>query len=193
MNTHVRDNLDALKIVPVTALPGSPFDGQLALLTDSHTAPTWQWMLMYDASISGPSKWRFLGGPPLFAEDVDAHTTVSTSYIDLGPSGSDPGPSIAVPVAGSIDVEIGCRVFLIDDGHSAFMSYAIGGTAAVDADALEFYSGASDNGTATVAGNLSRPRRKTLTAVTLTAKYKVSGGTGSFSNRWIRGAPVLLG
>lgn len=48
---------------PVTSLPGSPSDGQQALLVDSLTAPTYQWLMQYESGITpGSHKWMGIGG-----------------------------------------------------------------------------------------------------------------------------------
>ncbi len=50
---------------PATTLPGSPTNGQRAILTDSLTVPTYMWEFQYDTSITDAYKWRFVGGAPL--------------------------------------------------------------------------------------------------------------------------------
>ena len=50
---------------PATTLPGSPTNGQLAILTDSLTAPSYQWLCQYDTSITDTYKWRVTGGSPI--------------------------------------------------------------------------------------------------------------------------------
>lgn len=170
----------------VTALPGSPTDGQECYLTDSLTAPTYRWHLQYEAS---QTKWHFIGGAPLFAEVTANETTASTTYVALATA----GPAIALPLAGDYDVGEG---FTGAAGNNVggIMSYDIGATGAVDADKVRTSS-------LTISGGGSQPasamriRRKTgLTAVTLTAKYKSpDGGSIGFENRWMRVTPVRLG
>lgn len=170
----------------VTALPGSPSDGDEIIFTDSLTAPTYRWHLQYE---SGDSKWHFVGGAPLFAEVATQESTNSTTYAALATA----GPAITLPLAGDYEVEVGC--FTVQDGSLAsavdvFMSYDIGATGAVDADAAKTRHDSSQTG-----DTISRPRRKTgLTAVTLTAKYKIGASdTVNFANRWMRVTPVKLG
>lgn len=94
-------------------------------------------------------------------------------------------------MAGDYDIEIGVRPYVNAVTTTALMSYDIGGTGAVDADAITYYAGNTAD-----PGNNSgaRLRRKTgLTAVTLTSKYKTGAGTATFSNRWMRVAPVRVG
>jgi hypothetical protein len=160
---------------PATTLPGSPTAGQLAILVDSTSAPTWSWLLIYNGTTT---KWHYLGGTPGFHEIATAESTSSTTYVALATA----GPLFALPVAGDYDVEIGSK-FIVN--NTINMSYDIGGTGAVDADRLT-----ANNNT----GQHSRVRRKTgLTAVTLTAKYKVDTGTHTAENRWMRVTPVKIG
>jgi hypothetical protein len=50
-----------------TSLPGSPVDGQEAILVDSTTNPTYQWRFRYNASSTSAYKWEFIGGTPWFS------------------------------------------------------------------------------------------------------------------------------
>ncbi len=59
LNSHVRDNLNALGSVPVTSLPGGPTNGDMCVLTDSLTVPTLQWTLRYNSTAS---LWQALSG-----------------------------------------------------------------------------------------------------------------------------------
>ena len=47
-----------------TTLPASPADGQQAILVDSTTSPTYQWLFRYNAGSSQTDKWEFVGGIP---------------------------------------------------------------------------------------------------------------------------------
>lgn len=169
-----------------TTLPGSPTNGQETVLVDSTTAPTYAWRLRYNSAKSS-NKWDFLGGAPLYAETTTSETTTSTSYANL--SGGATGPAIALPVAGDYFVSTGFRG---TSTATAFlrMSYDIGGTGAVDADAVivEIASGGSDH------MSVSRTRKKlALGAVTLTAKYRTTTGTGTWVDRWIQVLPIAVG
>lgn len=165
-----------------TALPGSPVNGQPFIFTDSLTAPTYYWHLRYNSTTT---KWHFIGGIPLFAEVTATDSTTSTTYAALTPA----GPSITLPLAGDYDVEIGFR----GGPNDGFMSYDIGATGAVDADAVRNPTASGLVGTMSVA----RARRKTdLSAVTLMAKYKwgASGGANTnFADRWMRITPIRMG
>jgi hypothetical protein len=53
-------------LTPVTTLPTTGLtNGMQRILTDSLTAPTWQWLCQYDTSISDANKWRVIGPLPL--------------------------------------------------------------------------------------------------------------------------------
>lgn len=166
-------------------LPGSPTDGQQTILTDSVSAPTWAWLLRYNAT---STKWDFLGGAPIYAEVVTSEATASITYAALATA----GPNIALPVAGDYIVEAGFAYVSVSSAQ-VFMSYDIGGTGAVDADAVigASASGSGLGGTASI----MRVRKKTgLTAVTLTAKYRVDNAVSkAFQNRWIRVTPIRVG
>lgn len=174
-----------------TVLPTSPANGQEFILTNSTTNPSWQWRLRYNANSTSTHKWEFVGGTPLFAEVTTAQ---SVSVDDaLYQALATAGPSIALPLAGDYDVEIGTEFTSGGTGQWGRMSYDIGGTAAVDADSV----GLDAIGT-TQANTGSRCRRKTgLTAVTLTAKYRKgvapASWTATFSSRWMRVTPVRIG
>lgn len=165
-----------------TALPGSPFDGQEIVLTDSLSAPAYYWRLRYNSTTT---KWHALSGSPLYAEVATSEAkTNATAYGDL----TTVGPTVTVPVVGDYEVQIGALITRTSD--SGYMSFAVGATAAVDVDAVSVTLGATGQAT------LVTTRRKTAipAATALLAKYRtVSTGTVSWANRWIRVLPVKLG
>lgn len=169
-----------------TSLPGSPTDGMEYVYTDSVSAPTFQWRFRYNAGSGNTDKWEFVGGAPRRGTDVDTdQNTTSTSYAALATA----GPSVIVPLAGVYDVMLGARINQGVSNQTSYMSYDIGGTGAVDADAITVAVGTALN----TRHQSFLTRRKTLTAVTLTAKYKVtSTGSGDFANRWIAILPVRV-
>jgi hypothetical protein len=170
----------------VTALPASPVDGQKCILVDSLTAPTWQWNLQYVAA-KATNKWIVLGATPLFDEVVASQTTASTTYANLGTV----GPQIQLPVAGDYMVRQGASMKIAGTSTTYYMSYDIGATAAVDADAVIALPGtAGDPGF-----SVMRSRKKlALGAVLLVAKYRVGAGAAApFSNRWMEVEPIAVG
>jgi hypothetical protein len=125
-----------------------------------------------------------LQGPSgvLFDEVTTHEATANAGYTALATA----GPSIVLPSWGGLwIVEVGATIGLTSAGNG-LMSYDIGGTGAVDADA---YQAASPSGTCSAG---SRARKKNAGAVTLTAKYRAAAGTPSFGGRWIRATPVRV-
>jgi hypothetical protein len=169
----------------VTALPSSPENGDQCVLTDSLTAPTYSWLLQY-VSAKSTNKWQFIGGSPLVAEVATSQTSSSTSYAAL----ATVGPSITVPVAGDYLVGIGAFFLNAVTGQVGRMSYDIGGTGAVDADAIY---GADIASSPLGPGHLSRIQKKSLTAVALVSKYKTNTGTYTWADRWMHLTPVAVG
>jgi len=171
-----------------TSLPASPVDGQRCILTDSLTAGTFHWLLQYVAARAS-NKWVFIGGAPQESEVATGQGTNSTSYTDL----ATVGPSIALPVAGDYIVRIGYQARIGTTSQTYYMSYAIGATAAADADACGMVAGAAgDPGMS----NMRSMKKLALPAVTLTAKYRITGGTGpngGFINRWMEVEPIAVG
>jgi hypothetical protein len=80
-----------------TTLPGSPVDGQQAVLVDSTTNPTYIWQFRYNAGSSSAYKWEFVGGVAAFIQVVTGGTTTAVAaWVDL----TNIGPSFIVPRAG---------------------------------------------------------------------------------------------
>jgi hypothetical protein len=177
----------------VTSLPGSPTDGQEVILVDSLSNPTYSWHLCYIAA-KPSNKWVFIGGSTLYAEVTTSQSTSSTSYTDLATA----GPSITLPYAGIYIVSNGFYGAPRENDNNVeqFMSYAIGASAAVDADACQMGTPSQTGGPYGHNNNTSRTRQKTISSdsTTLTSKYRVSGtATLSFSNRWLSAIPVAIG
>jgi len=80
-----------------TTLPANPVDGQEHILTNSVTAPAYQWRLRYNTQSTSAYKWEFVGGCPgtVF---VPANETALTTgaWHDL----TTMGPSFTVPRTG---------------------------------------------------------------------------------------------
>jgi hypothetical protein len=73
-------------------------------------------------------------------------------------------------------------------GASALMSYDIGGTGAIDADAVEVDSSVAGNGDSS-----SMAQVRALTAVTLASKYRVTtANAGTFGRRWLKVTPIRI-
>jgi hypothetical protein len=197
-NTYLRDNIDKLltrghRVLTVAQFgaltgpegtKGTVAPDEVYLEVDSTNGI--QWHLGYESG-EPTYKWRFLGGPPLYAEVATAETTASAVYAALATA----GPAVAVPRAGDFDVEHGAMHYTTANGGAGtYMSYDIGATGAVDGDAV---LNAQATGVNSAVVSTARKRRKAaLTAVTLTAKYRASGGTGQWQNRYLTVTPVRL-
>lgn len=85
MNQHVRDNFLATNPVPSTALPGGPTDGDRAVLVDSTTNPSYQFLFRYNAGSSSVYKWECLGCGG-FLEGTTAITLPRAGdwYVEIG-------------------------------------------------------------------------------------------------------------
>lgn len=181
-----------------TTLPGSPSDGQITVLVDSTSAPTYLWVLVWNSTAS---KWYYVGGlPAVVIVDTSeglADSAAATSYNALATA----GPSFTVPNAGDYYVEVGSfQSSRVDNGTQqvAYHSFDTGGTGAINNDAAKSQPGDSASlGQTTSASVTSGPRLKTgLAASTaLVSKYKMSGHTvgqtptPTFANRFMRVHP----
>jgi hypothetical protein len=173
----------------VTALPTPPFDGfEVFYAADATNGVIWH--LRYRSG-GGTHKWEYVGGPPLYSLVTTQESTTSSSYGALATA----GPSVTLPLAGDYMVTISGKIQTAPtvpaSPSSAIMSYDIGATGAVDADNINVYAT-----TTNAEANVSRTARKSgLTAVTLTAKYKlaVNAGTGYFQDRTMIVTPVRVG
>lgn len=170
----------------VTNLPSSPADGdECYYVADATNGVIWH--LKYRAAASGSFKWEFIGGSAIGAEVDTDESRANTAYGAL----TTAGPSVTVPLAGDYIIEHGAEVW-VNVAGTAYMSFDIGATGAVDADSVaHLASGAF--GTASI----SRSRRKTgLAASTaLVSKYRSNAGgtTAHFVFRWMRVRPVRVG
>jgi hypothetical protein len=169
----------------VTALPGSPSDGDEVLFMDSLTVPTYTWHLRY---ISGKAsnKWQFIGGSPMVAAVTASEATTSTSYANLTTS----GPSLTLPVAGDYQITYGAMINGGSDNAQPVASFATS-AAASDTDRIE---GAPISAEQTYMSPSRSVKKTGLTAAAVTMKYKVtSAGSGTFALRWLNIIPIAIG
>lgn len=144
------------------------------------------WELVFDGE--GEMPWKYIGGSPLFSEVTTQETTTSETFGALATA----GPSVTVPLKGDYDVGLGCRILNSTTTGSSLMSYSIGASAAVTADAIDHFPGNGSNLTA----HEQRTKRKTgLAASTaLVSKYRrQTAGNATFSARWMSVTPVRVG
>lgn len=164
--------------------PSNPMTNDLWLLTGAGPNGE-EWLFRYNSSETGSYKWKFVGGPSFFSEITTNEQSTSGTYAALATA----GPSIALPRPGDYRVAHGFMANNNVAGSVGMMSYDIGGTGASDLDFVISYMATSQNWQ----GNIGRERLKTgLTAVTLTAKYKISGTSAYFGHRWMRVTPIRV-
>jgi hypothetical protein len=170
-------------------LPASPSDGDEFYYVASDAAGV-IWRFRYRAASASTYKWELVGGEYLVARTDALETeTTTASYGDL--SGGVTGPSITLPFAGDYIIEFGCACANGTAGSASVMAPQTATTAAADNNAILHTSGA--------ANAFGQPSRSDVTftgqpaASVLIAKYKVTGGTGSFLRRWIKTRPIRVG
>lgn len=154
----------------------TPTDGlEVALLVDATAGIVWH--LKYRAASASAYKWECIGPAAIRSQVDTTESTASTAYAALATA----GPSIVLPRPGDYLIELG---FTGGANTQGYMSFDIGGTGAVDADAL---TAVRPND----AGPGSRAMVKTgLSNVTLTAKYKLAAAISqSFAFRWMTATP----
>ena len=165
---------------------GGLYSGQLISLQVDATNGI-NWLFRYNASSASSYKWEFLGGPPMYSEVAASESTNATSYAAL----TTPGPSITLPRAGDYDIfveyETGASGVAM---AGVYMSYDIGATTAVDADAAV----ASVPATANVwTGNRTRRKTGLTSGIAITAKYRVgSANSVPFLKRIMQITPVRI-
>lgn len=175
----------AVKPVFVAALPGTPADGDEVFFQTAAMATNGiAWHLRYRAASTSAYKWEFVGGGPLYSEILTTETTTSATYVALATA----GPDIALPLAGDYLVTVAALAYNSTLGNISYMSYQIGATAAVDADAMQTGMNVAQ------AMHVSRTQRRNgLTAVTLSARYRAEAGTSTFLQRVLQAVPVRVG
>lgn len=144
------------------------------------------WLLLYTGEETLP--WAKLGGPPLREAVETDQSTESTTYANL----TTTGPSLTTPLRGDYDVHIEFNAYVNPAAANvAIMSYAIGATAANDADRAEAITTAFLGGTT---GGGTRRKKSLEASVAIVAKYKMGAkAAGHFRLRRISLDPVRVG
>lgn len=130
--------------------------------------------------------WYPVGAAPLVQYVATSETTTSATYAAL----TTAGPSITAPLGGDYIIELGAG--LTTTATSApWMSFDIGGTGAVDADAVVFTQLSTGPQLASVAG--LRIHTSLASGTVVVAKYKsVGGGAVAFEKRWLKITPLRV-
>jgi hypothetical protein len=115
-----------------------------------------------------------------------SETTTSATYAAL----TTAGPSITIPLAGDYTIELGGGLTTTTTS-APWMSFDIGGTGAVDADAVLLTQLATGAQLASVAG--TRIHTIAASGTPIVAKYKsVGGGAVAFEKRWLKITPLRV-
>lgn len=192
-----KKTLTDIETTVVTSLPGSPLNGDSVILTDSVTAPTYNWHLRYDSSItsnSGLYKWRYLGGAAIEADGgVGSITGGSVTYALFSTGGGTGSVSVVLPTAGIFDIFFGGAVFdSVGASQPLTVTVKLGTSAAADAESTRTWIAATANNVY----NISRKMRRTLaSAMTLQLYGKSGAASGDYTieNAFLYVTPVLLG
>jgi len=108
-----------------TSLPVAPTDGQLYILVDSVSGPTYQWMFRYNAGSSSAYKWEFVGGLPAYLAGGSITTTSTTAVVITGV------PTFTVPRSGEYKIQFGCMIqsMAIAGAYNAYAQMFAAGSA----------------------------------------------------------------
>lgn len=169
-----------------TSLPGSPVDGQEAVLVDSTANPSYQWRFRYNAGSSSAYKWEFVGGASAASYVATDESCSSGVDVDL----ATVGPSLTLPRGG--DYLIGGSVGI----HGATAVY---GVATLTKNGTSILSGIQSVIVAVVAfsnaygmAGLSPIRANCAANDLIRLMYHTSGAAASFYNRALSVTPVRV-
>lgn len=127
LNTHLRDNLNAVRVSYGTTLPVSPGDSDLAILVDSTSNPTYLWKFRYN-SAEATYKWEYIGGSPkrtFTSAPVSSAAGTAVWSAALG-------TSFALPNAGDYDIRWSGRADGNAAGTTTDMGFGVGASPAAD-------------------------------------------------------------
>jgi hypothetical protein len=121
-----------------TTLPGSPLDGQEAILVDSVTNPIYQWRFRYNAGSTSAYKWEFVGGTPFHGEMATADNSHPTPGTWLGltpvlplPRAGDYLFTYSVAVFPTTAVQLRATIDLNNVGRDDWLSGVVGSATAM--------------------------------------------------------------
>lgn len=139
-----------------------------------------------------PGTWAQSGGAPVNVSNLVAanETRTATTYGALTTAG--PAVTVTVPASGRLLVTLSGFVGNDTSGQSSVMSFALSGdntAAANDSQTLGYVAPASVAGQGMRASYVVLLTGLTAGSTTLTAQYRVTGGTGTFGQRQIIAEP----
>ena len=169
----------------VSALPGSPYDGQVirfqnaAMATDGIV-----WTFRYNAASASAYKWEFIGGPP-WTEEVDTSETTAAGPWQIL---TTPGPKLPVPLNGEYESEWGYTGANSTAGNVCYVTVG-------QAVALTTSTNSAQTTGTVMNTSVTKSKKVTLTAggTDFSLYYGVSGGTGTFWARFISMTPIRVG
>jgi len=168
-----------------TTLPGSPVDGQEAVLVDSVTAPTFFWRFRFNAGSTSAYKWEFIGGPQktVYA-GIGAWTLVPVANA-WGVLPSAPMAFVA-PRSGDYSVQHGAQCGGGTPGDYAQISPgSTGGVQGVAVAASQMIANGMWN--MAVGGQVNLPATDSIYAW-----YFGTSSSIQFANRWMQILPVRV-
>lgn len=175
-----------------TTLPASPATGDLALLTDSTTTPTYQWLLQYDGTITSAHKWRALSGVPLSAKiptSGDAGESLTNgSWSNL----TTVGPTVTLPVAGLYLVRLGA--YINAGTNVGLMGFTRNGANPPDDSEAAGVNWGGATGGGTIYAEVAHDFTSIGTSAAVTAVYRTGASPAvTFYRRRLTVVPILLG
>jgi hypothetical protein len=176
----------ASQVIPVgTTLPGSPANGDKAILVDSTTAPTYVWLFQYSTGVSDANKWVFLGGSPLSGRVVTNESFNTNAYVSL----TTP-LSLTLPRAGNYLITHGATVQGNTAGQDVMVSVKKGSAATADSDGWSFNPPAANGrGGSTYTALFSGA----AASDTVIQQFKAPGASAcSAWQRWVNIVPIRV-
>lgn len=164
--------------------PGSPSDGMLWRYSPSTGV---NWLFQYDSSLA-TYKWVFLGGPDLYTRVATDQGTASTTYVDL----ATVGPSVTLARAGIYNVQYGCQMYNSGSGNINLVGLSVAGGTPNDATQGESARHRSTAVTTIDAGAWMHHQITAAATNVVKLQYRVTAGTGNFTQRVLRIVPVQI-
>lgn len=158
----------------VTSLPSSPVDGQeIYYAADATNGVIWH--LRYRSGSSSSYKWEFVGGPPMFSQDLPA-TSRSGSATSNTWLGTTSDPAVTVPLAGDYEVFHSARLSVSSGAATLYIGVKIGASEATNPGLLTSSSYESV-GSATQTPMAHGVITAVAASTTLTQRYLEVGGS----------------
>jgi len=172
---------DVANIPYGTSLPGSPYDGQEAILVDSTTNPSYQWRFRYNAGSTSAYKWEFVGGAETIARSATNVSTTSTTSVDLG------GISITLPRDGDYNARFSLVTYLNVASGNTFANLFVNAFDSGIDTSVVFTTAFTQVGDGT-SGRLSGVSGGRV----ITLRHSVTAGTGNWPIRALAVVPVRV-